>query len=609
MSWTHQSALNIDYDSEKELGEDSGFLENFNVAYDHEQAENLGNSESITMMEDVNNAYTALYEYTGQARFDTLSSYGNSVAGFDLDLRDLGAEQDLITKLRQQHPDDTRLRTYEQMIADKKPELKALRERSQDVYDRAGVMGTVGTFLGTMGAHVKDPLFMYSLPFGAGPTTAKSALGRAVQVGAKEAVIAGVAEVPVSVSRYQWKEKIESPWSVWDAAEETLMVMTGTGLLSGVGYAIGDALGWTHAAKVARENGLEGEAQILEKRAKIIEESEAQGVPVEEVLDARVEAESQMGHFDDRPITRTNLYHGSDSIFSEFKDDMIGSANDAGFYGAGHYFTDNTGEAKYYGPHVSEWMTNANIIDLIGDSTGRTHDYEGFINYARNLDEIGALDEEHQQALKAITDVNEYIDDNVDFLLKDNADGSEGFIARIDDPVQRSDTDPEYDYVDKFEPNYNMRDAPLTKDEAIKDLKEHFIRTMDKVRTGGLVHYSDYVNEHFPGLLVDRKESLADYVRTRPNGAMVLTEKAQAAGYEGIKAGDETVIFDAKNIKAVPVEGKYNADLEVPGAPILEGSEVTATVRSYAEVMEEFDAEEQLWKDVETCMMGLADGK
>jgi hypothetical protein len=77
---------------------------------------------------------------------------------------------------------------------------------------------------------------------------------------------------------------------------------------------------------------------------------------------------------------------------------------------------------------------------------------------------------------------------------------------------------------------------------------------MDEVRTGGLGHYSDYVNEHFPGLLVDRKESLADYVRTRPNGAMALTEKAQAAGYEGIKAGDETVIFDAKNINAAPKE-------------------------------------------------------
>ena len=56
-------------------------------------------------------------------------------------------------------------------------------------------------------------------------------------------------------------------------------------------------------------------------------------------------------------------------------------------------------------------------------------------------------------------------------------------------------------------------------------------------------------------------------------------------------------------------QSKYNADLEVPGTPILEGSEITATVRSYSEVMEEFDAEEQLWKDVETCMMGLSDGK
>ena len=363
MNWYAPSSLNLDYDSEKELGEDTGFMENFNASFDHEQAENLSNSESIAMMEDVNNAYAALHEYTGQARFDTLSSYGNEVAGFDIDLRDLDAEQDLIIKLRQQHPDDTRLRTYSQMIADKKPELKALRERSQGVYDRAGVMGTVGTFLGTMGAHVKDPLFMYSLPFGAGPTTAKTALGRAVQVGAKEAAVAFVAEVPVTYSRWQWKKEIESPWTVWDAAEETLMVMAGTGLLSGVGYAIGDALGWTHAAKVARENGLEGEAQLLEKRAKKIDEANAHGVDVDELLQAEDEALQKV-------LTYTDVWHGSPHKFEQPDLSKMGTGEGAQAFGWGFYTAEARGVGEGYRKDLSgydELVINKPDGDIRGE--------------------------------------------------------------------------------------------------------------------------------------------------------------------------------------------------------------------------------------------------
>ncbi len=412
MSWTHQSALNVDYDSEKELGEDTGFLENFNVAYDHEQAENLSNSESIVMMEDVNNAYAALHEYTGQARFDTLSDYGNSVAGFDLDLRDLDAEQDLIIKLRQQHPDDTRLRTYSQMIADKKPELDALRERSQDVYDRAGVMGTVGTFLGTMGAHVQDPMFMYSLVFGAGPTTAKTALGRAVQVGAKEAAIAGVAEVPVSVSRYQWKEKIESPWTVWDAAEETLMVMTGTGLLSGVGYAIGDALGWTHAAKVARENGLEGEAQILEKRAKKIDEANAHGVEVDELLQAEDEALQKV-------LTYTDVWHGSPHEFEQPDLSFMGTGEGAQAFGWGFYSAGAKTTAETYQKELgNKIMVGDTTLMERGKLTGQSTGNAELDNYlAANLGDVDKARENIKADMEFVAEGNPEAADEYNVLL------------------------------------------------------------------------------------------------------------------------------------------------------------------------------------------------
>jgi hypothetical protein len=702
MSWTHPSALNFDYDSDKELGEDTGFFENIDVAYDHEVNENLSNSESIVMMEDVNNAYTALHEYTGQARFDTLSNYGNEVAGFDLDLRDLDAEQDLITKLRQQHPDDTRLRTYSQMIADKKPELKALRERSQDVYDRAGVMGTVGSFLGTMGAHAKDPLFMYSLPFGAGPTTAKAALGRAVQVGAKEAGIAGVAEVPVSVSRYQWKEKIESPWSVWDAAEETLMVMAGTGLLSGAGYAIGDALGWTHAAKVARENGLEGEAQILEKRAKKIDEANAHGVDVDELLQAEDEALQKV-------LTYTDVWHGSPHEFDQPDLSFMGTGEGAQAFGWGFYTAEARNVGEGYREQLSRNFDNAESrVALFKNDKEISLDD---IDHKALRDEIrrfqAAWDDDLSLSGRDI-DIDEAIDNlradaeleienqwssadeikDAKSLLKeiDDLDGSldirvvdEGHLYKLqisdenigkmldwDKPLSEQS---EYvrnalkdvvagkgrmwkDYsTGKLHTNYNfgaggdgqelmhlygmlskdgISPKKLTqrfnnRDEAVDFFKAEKQRFKDAPMSSGKGTYEPVAKLDGDDFTVETYDQFGN-----THGQQAASEYLNSLGIPGIKyldgdsraAGKGTrnyVVFDEKNITALErdgesladmgAEGKYNADLEVPGTPTLEGSEVTATVRSYAEVMEEFDAEEQIWKDFETCMVGLADGK
>jgi hypothetical protein len=43
--------------------------------------------------------------------------------------------------------------------------------------------------------------------------------------------------------------------------------------------------------------------------------------------------------------------------------------------------------------------------------------------------------------------------------------------------------------------------------------------------------------------------SLSDYIRVGGKGAEELTKQAKKAGYDGIKVGDETVIFDPKNIR------------------------------------------------------------
>ena len=64
------------------------------------------------------------------------------------------------------------------------------------------------------------------------------------------------------------------------------------------------------------------------------------------------------------------VYHGSDSEFSEFSVNHIGSnTGNGGFYGRGFYFTTNRMDASNYGKHVLQYYLNArNPLDLNGDN-------------------------------------------------------------------------------------------------------------------------------------------------------------------------------------------------------------------------------------------------
>jgi hypothetical protein len=60
--------------------------------------------------------------------------------------------------------------------------------------------------------------------------------------------------------------------------------------------------------------------------------------------------------------------------------------------------------------------------------------------------------------------------------------------------------------------------------------------------------------DYFKGWNDDFYTSLSDYVRVGPIGSAELTKKAKAAGFDGIKADDETVVFDPKNIRRTDAE-------------------------------------------------------
>ena len=252
----------------------------------------------------------------------------------------------------------------------------------------------------------------------------------------------------------------------------------------------------------------------------------AKELPMDEA--SRMARAREMG-FD----TERVVYHGTSSDgFNAFDDAKIGSANDAGFYGRGHYFATTPGEARYFGPNVQAHLTRGRYLDLsneTGDYTARGH----FKSFAPKLDKIGALDDAQKAALADIKKAEKYVADNVEYSVGVGADGTEGVYAKVKTPA------PDFDYDITIRPDYRGNFSK-TREEALQRLQDTFMSEMES-------HHP----ELYPNISMDNwSVSLSDYVRADSNiGAQGLTKAAKRGGYDGIIYGDETVVFDPKNIR------------------------------------------------------------
>ena len=255
---------------------------------------------------------------------------------------------------------------------------------------------------------------------------------------------------------------------------------------------------------------------------------------------SRLERARELGFDVDNPI-----YHGTNTDeLTEFDESKIG-LRDEGFFGRGFYFADSPGEAGFYGKNVGEYFVRGDLLDLTNTSGDFTLDGpKKFIDWAEKLDKIDMLDDTHKQALNSAKKLVKYVDENIEYNIGQNADGTEGVFAKIVNPT--------LDTYGKGEPEYvSVRlnfdgTFPKTKEEAKERLLAQFSDEMKRST------YKDI--DFFEGYNNDFLFSLSDYIREGGDvsglNASKLTEKAKEAGFDGIRAGDETVIFDAKNIRS-----------------------------------------------------------
>ena len=268
-------------------------------------------------------------------------------------------------------------------------------------------------------------------------------------------------------------------------------------------------------------------------------------LPMDEA--SRMQRAQDMGFDVDQPV-----YHGSQEKDFEFFDDKRIGERDEGFFGKGHYFADSKGEANYYGPFVGEYVVSGNLLNLDTPEgmsiVDRNYERKRFIHQMEKLDEIDALDEPQKKGLKAVKDLEDFVDNNVIVSKGQNDDGSTGFFARIKKPfLTKYDDGTTYqDYVNA--PPFGQRGNPfhLDKQDAIEHLKEKIINDIESNR-------DQIFRQQFPGI-ENAIFSLSDYIRFGGVGAEELSKKAKAAGYDGIKVYDETVIFDPKNIRKKEAE-------------------------------------------------------
>jgi len=245
-------------------------------------------------------------------------------------------------------------------------------------------------------------------------------------------------------------------------------------------------------------------------------------------IPGRLKRAKKMGFRIDKPV-----YHGTHAgKLDKFDDSYIGQ-RDEGFFGRGHYFADSAREASYYGPNVGEYYTRGKLLDLTPTKKNSDFELEGkkyFKFWTNELDKLDMLDEPTKKGLKTINKIDDYVDKNVKFIKTSDNRGNKGISAYVEHPTKKDSLNRIFSY-----------DAMPDKQTAINNLKNEII---DQTR------YDSELRKLYPDT-ENILYSLSQYIRSGYKRADELTKQAKKAGYDGIKVGDETIIFDPKNIRSV----------------------------------------------------------
>lgn len=236
--------------------------------------EGLSTSESRLLTPQLDEQLNLMKEITGEYPGGYLKAV--SLHGFSRDYKErmLTENNDLLLSLQKANP-DAGFKTLDEILTETRAETRVARERATRAMMQAEGVSNLGMITGTMRAIFEDPLIIGSMVAsavftkGAGAT----AISRAIGTAKTEAAIGVISEAMIQPSVYSWKKRIDSPYSIQEAATNILIAGGFAGVLGAGGSLVYSAATFRKAARLKREafkdgdTGAKYEAEILEQHA------------------------------------------------------------------------------------------------------------------------------------------------------------------------------------------------------------------------------------------------------------------------------------------------------------------------------------------------------
>ena len=247
--------------------EETGFEENFDAAFDFFKNEMLSTSEQHMIGDQAADAYNKFREFVpAEGDLKMLDLDGPGLGALTFHKQFLEENHQAILDLQLQHP-DAGLKTIDDIMKDAQDRARLARENMSQTSAASNGLGKLGTLAGSVAGFAHDPIILGSFFLGGGKIKGGTKAANAWKAFKTEAAIAAGAETLITPSVMSWKEKIDSPYSLQEAATNIMLAGGFAGVTRASGSYVVDVFEARKAAKALRSSGSHAKADVLDSYA------------------------------------------------------------------------------------------------------------------------------------------------------------------------------------------------------------------------------------------------------------------------------------------------------------------------------------------------------